>query len=316
MATVFLPNAKAFLPSLPYASSSTVHAQAVCCRAATEASSSLVISRRTIFLSTLLFTTLRGCSKGRLDEANAAILEADDDEELLEKVKKDRKKRLERQGVISSSAKETGTTAIGAAPAKKGDGSPSPLNLGAASSSPRTTLATVTPTPGTTLGTATRARLAGLGRCRRLQILWATPPRAFAGAASPSLVVAGGGEGKGGGAYLQDLVYKLSKVGQAIEKNDLSAAGSVLGSSKDTEWVQKVNSAFNKLSSSDEEKTEVDTFNSSLASLISSVSSNDIEASKVAFVASATAFEKWSNLSGLVEQLKGFEEEHQKGIFP
>ncbi|KAL0315572.1 UNVERIFIED_CONTAM: Thylakoid lumenal protein, chloroplastic [Sesamum radiatum] len=112
MATVFLPNAKAFLPSLPYASSSTVHAQAqqiVCCRAATEASSSLVISRRTISLSTLLFTTLRGYSKGRLDEANAAILEADDDEELLEKVKKDRKKRLERQGVISSSAKETGS---------------------------------------------------------------------------------------------------------------------------------------------------------------------------------------------------------------
>ncbi|XP_011078400.1 thylakoid lumenal 16.5 kDa protein, chloroplastic [Sesamum indicum] len=213
MATVFLPNAKAFLPSLPYASASTVQAQAVCCRAATEASSSLVISRRTISLSTLLFTTLRGYSKGKLDEANAAILEADDDEELLEKVKKDRKKRLERQGVISSSAKET--------------------------------------------------------------------------------------------AYLQDLVYKLSKVGQAIEKNDLSAASSVLGSSKDTEWVQKVNSAFNKLSSSDEEKTEVDTFNSSLASLISSVSSNDIEASKVAFVASATAFEKWSSLSGLVEQLKG-----------
>ncbi|KAL0427148.1 UNVERIFIED_CONTAM: Thylakoid lumenal protein, chloroplastic [Sesamum latifolium] len=180
MATVFLPNAKAFLPSLPYASSSAVHAQTVCCRAATEASSSssLVISRRTISLSALLFTTLRGYSKGRLDEANAAILEADDDEELLEKVKKDRKKRLERQGVISSSAKET--------------------------------------------------------------------------------------------AYLQDLVYKLSKVGQAIEKNDLSAATSVLGSSKDTEWVQKVNSAFNKLSSSDEEKTEVDMFNSSLASLISS----------------------------------------------
>lgn len=40
--------------------------------------------------------------------ANAAILEADDDEELLEKVKRDRKKRLEKQGVISSSKQETG----------------------------------------------------------------------------------------------------------------------------------------------------------------------------------------------------------------
>ncbi|PKA63195.1 Thylakoid lumenal 16.5 kDa protein, chloroplastic [Apostasia shenzhenica] len=38
----------------------------------------------------------------------AAILEADDDEELLERVKKDRKKRLQRQGVVSSSSAETG----------------------------------------------------------------------------------------------------------------------------------------------------------------------------------------------------------------
>ena len=38
----------------------------------------------------------------------AAILEADDDVELLEKVRQDRKKRLERQGVINSSARETG----------------------------------------------------------------------------------------------------------------------------------------------------------------------------------------------------------------
>lgn len=50
-----------------------------------------------------------------------------------------------------------------------------------------------------------------------------------------------------GEGYLQDLVYKLSKVGQAIEKNDLSAASSVLGQSTDTDWVQKVNSAFNKV---------------------------------------------------------------------
>lgn len=42
--------------------------------------------------------------------SRAAILEADDDEELLERVKKDRKKRLQRQGVISSSDKETGSS--------------------------------------------------------------------------------------------------------------------------------------------------------------------------------------------------------------
>ncbi|XP_027369092.1 thylakoid lumenal 16.5 kDa protein, chloroplastic-like [Abrus precatorius] len=147
------------------------------------------------------------------EDANAAILEADDDEELLEKVKRDRKKRLERQGLINSSTKETG--------------------------------------------------------------------------------------------YLQDLVYKLSEVGQAIEKDDLPRAGSVFGSGTDTDWVQKANIALNKMSSSPEEKTEVDTFNSSLASLISSVARNDIESSKLAFVSSASAFEKWTSLTGLVVQLKG-----------
>ncbi|CAN4096544.1 unnamed protein product [Withania somnifera] len=105
--------------------------------------------------------------------------------------------------------------------------------------------------------------------------------------------------------HLQDFVYKLSKVGQAIENNDLSAASSVLGQTADAEWIQKVNSAFNKFSGSDEEETEIDSFNSSLFSLLSSVSKNDIEGSKTAFVASASAFEKWSTLTGLIEELKG-----------
>lgn len=100
-------------------------------------------------------------------------------------------------------------------------------------------------------------------------------------------------------------MYKLSKIGQAIENDDLSTASSVLGGSTGTDWVKKANVAFTKLSSSPEEKTEVETFNSSLASLISSVSQNDIESSKVHFVSSASAFEKWTTLTGLVEQLKG-----------
>ncbi|KAK4774191.1 hypothetical protein SAY87_029210 [Trapa incisa] len=145
--------------------------------------------------------------------ANAAILEADDDVELLEKVKKDRKRRLERQGIVKSSKKETG--------------------------------------------------------------------------------------------YLQDLVYKLSEVGQAIERNDLPAASLVLGGSTETEWVKKANAAFTKLTSDPEEKTEVDAFNSSLASLISSVTKNDVVSSKVAFVSTASAFERWTTLTGLVNELKG-----------
>ncbi|KAJ6355088.1 hypothetical protein OIU77_005641 [Salix suchowensis] len=176
------------------------------------AASPIIITKRSLsicFLTSFAFSLASGGNSS----ANAAILEADDDEELMEKVKKDRKKRLERQGVISSANKEKG--------------------------------------------------------------------------------------------YLQDIVYKLSKVGQFIDNNDLSAASSVLGGSTDTDWVKKANVAFTKLSSSPEEKTQVDTFNSSLASLISSVTSNDIESSKTAFVSSATAFEKWTTLTGLDGQLKG-----------
>lgn len=47
--------------------------------------------------------------------------------------------------------------------------------------------------------------------------------------------------------YLQELVYKLSKVGQAIDNNDLSAASSFLGGSTDADWVKKANKAFTKV---------------------------------------------------------------------
>ncbi|KAL6603275.1 hypothetical protein ACP70R_043636 [Stipagrostis hirtigluma subsp. patula] len=146
--------------------------------------------------------------------ARAAVLEEDDDIELLERVKEDRKKRLQKQGVISSSGTETG--------------------------------------------------------------------------------------------YLQDLIYKLSKVGQAIEKDDLPAAGTVLGSTPDAQWVKNINVAFSKFSSSPEEKNVVDSFNSSLSSLFTSVNKRDAKSSKSAFVSSATALEKWIALAGLGGQLKGY----------
>jgi len=50
----------------------------------------------------------------------------------------------------------------------------------------------------------------------------------------------------------------------------------------------------------------VDSFNSSLASLFTSVNKLDAESSKSAFVSSATALEKWIALAGLSGQLKGF----------
>ena len=69
--------------------------------------SPIIITKRSLsicFLTSFAFSLASGGNSS----ANAAILEADDDEELLEKVKKDRKKRLERQGVISSANKEKG----------------------------------------------------------------------------------------------------------------------------------------------------------------------------------------------------------------
>ncbi|XVE71466.1 hypothetical protein DITRI_Ditri10aG0152900 [Diplodiscus trichospermus] len=47
--------------------------------------------------------------------------------------------------------------------------------------------------------------------------------------------------------YLHELVYKLSKIGQAIDNNDLSASSSVLGGSIDTDWVKNANLAFSKV---------------------------------------------------------------------
>ncbi|OAY31706.1 thylakoid lumenal 16.5 kDa protein, chloroplastic isoform X2 [Manihot esculenta] len=225
LATTFLSSANSFLSSSSSSSSSSslffrqknnAMRQVSICRAFSESPSpspsSPILTKRSLSISFITSFVFSLASRSN-SSANAAILEADDDEELLERVKRDRKKRIERQGFISSSNKETG--------------------------------------------------------------------------------------------YLQDLVYKLSKVGQAIENNDLSTAGSVLGGSTNTDWVQKANIAFSKLSSSTEEKKQVDTFNSSLSSLISSVTGKDIESSKLAFVSSATAFEKWTTLTGLFGQLKG-----------
>ncbi|PWA58485.1 hypothetical protein CTI12_AA399580 [Artemisia annua] len=209
MATSFLSNPTTFLQSSSsLTSQKQVKGTSVCKVVCKLPNSQPLISKRSlsISLTSLFLVSLTG-------NANAAILEADDDLELMEKVKQDRKKRIEKQTVLNSSNKDK--------------------------------------------------------------------------------------------EYLQDVIYKLSKVGQAIENNDLPSAGSVLGKTTDADWLKKANAALSQLSSSPEEVSQVETFNSSLTSLYSSVTKNDIEASKLAFVDSATAFEKWTILTGLVGQLKG-----------
>jgi hypothetical protein len=123
MAAAFLPTASTFLsshlssPASPSSSSPSVifpckhnaKRKLAICRAVSDSTPlSPNLTKRGLsicFIASFSFLLAgKGCS-----DANAAILEAEDDEELLEKVKKDRKKRLERQGVISSSNKETGS---------------------------------------------------------------------------------------------------------------------------------------------------------------------------------------------------------------
>ncbi|KAC9488808.1 hypothetical protein R6Q59_021052 [Mikania micrantha] len=210
MAASFLSNPTTFLPSSSSLTSQkhTLKGNSVCKPVCKLPNYPPHISKRSLSVSvtSLFLLSLTG-------NANAAILEADDDLELLEKVKQDRKRRIEKQTVLNSSNKDK--------------------------------------------------------------------------------------------EYLQDVIYKLSKVGQAIENNDLPSAGSILGQTPDVDWLKKGNAALSQLSSSPEEKAEVDTFNSSLTSLYSSVTKNDIEGSKLAFVDSASAFEKWTTLTGLTGQLKG-----------
>lgn len=68
-----------------------------------------VIGRRSGLASCVLAALAASFSPLAADHpARALVLEEDDDIELLERVKEDRKKRLEKQGVISSSGTETG----------------------------------------------------------------------------------------------------------------------------------------------------------------------------------------------------------------
>ncbi|XVF48073.1 hypothetical protein PTKIN_Ptkin03bG0161500 [Pterospermum kingtungense] len=94
-------------PVLVYLNNQNVKKGRTFCKAFNESSPlSSALTKRSFsfcFITSLVLAG-NGCSN-----ANAAILEADDDEELLEKVKRDRKRRLERRGVISSSGQEKGS---------------------------------------------------------------------------------------------------------------------------------------------------------------------------------------------------------------
>lgn len=104
MAAIFLSNPSTFLPSSS-SSSSASHKQATRGTSVCKPVSKLLncppqISKRSlsISLTSLFLLSLTGNPNG----ANAAILEPDDDLELMERIKKDRKKRIEKQTVLNS----------------------------------------------------------------------------------------------------------------------------------------------------------------------------------------------------------------------
>lgn len=122
MASAFLSSANPFLSSTTSSSSSSSSSPVpiyllknnakrviIHCKASSDvpAAPSLNLTKRS-FSACLISSIFFSLGRESFSDANAAILEADDDEELLERVKQDRKKRLERQGFIKSSAKETG----------------------------------------------------------------------------------------------------------------------------------------------------------------------------------------------------------------
>lgn len=68
-----------------------------------------VVGRRSGLASCVLAALAASFSPFAADRpARALVLDEDDDIELLERVKEDRKKRLEKQGIISASGTETG----------------------------------------------------------------------------------------------------------------------------------------------------------------------------------------------------------------
>ncbi|KAJ7558404.1 hypothetical protein O6H91_04G037500 [Diphasiastrum complanatum] len=69
-------------------------------------------------------------------------------------------------------------------------------------------------------------------------------------------------------ASVQNAVYNLSRVGEALDVSDYKTASSILGaSSGDAEWVVQVKDALLKVSMSADEQVEADQFSSSLSSL-------------------------------------------------
>jgi len=115
------------------------------------------------------------------------------------------------------------------------------------------------------------------------------------------------GSYKGQEALVQKAVYKLSSVGKAIDEGDLTAASAVIGASLDTDWLKELTAATSAVSTNADESKAAGFLSDSLSSLQTAVSGSSNDKAKEAFVVSAEALEKWTRLTGIYQELQGFE---------
>lgn len=107
-------------------------------------------------------------------------------------------------------------------------------------------------------------------------------------------------------ASVQKAVYKLGFAGQALEDSDFATASVVLGSGSESGWTKDIADALAKVSSNAEEEEVARTFTSSLGSLQAAVLKDDVDGAKGAYVQTVTSLEKWTTLTGLLDEIQGF----------
>jgi hypothetical protein len=100
---------------------------------------------------------------------------------------------------------------------------------------------------------------------------------------------------------IQTAVYKLAKVGQALEKGDASGAAATLADS----WVTDFAAAGDGLAKTPDNKAKLQQISGAIQGTSDAVGVGNVAAAKVAFVGAAKAIEEWVQAEGIAGQLKG-----------
>lgn len=100
---------------------------------------------------------------------------------------------------------------------------------------------------------------------------------------------------------VQTAVYKLAKVGDALQKGDASGAASTLSGS----WVSDFNSAAGDLTKTPENESKLQAVNSGISGTASAAKGGDLKGAKTAFVGIVVAIQDWAASTGVAGQIKG-----------